>query len=171
MLYRLSPATPSREIIGRRLGKLTPTQAALLALDLERGGSCVHHFGRRQATKFARANQRDVATLWRATTDELERVKRGELALSALRNKPPSEVDRVVAKGGSGVSIPARPSIIRERALADLVCGLEEAIHLLDTAQTLADADTRIGAERFDDAFGVLDAATHVLDELRLAQD
>jgi hypothetical protein len=179
MLYRPTVAeaaipVPPREIVGRCLGKLTPTQAALLALDLERGGACVRLFRPRQAQRFCNANRLDVSALRRASAEELERVERGELDLSKLRHKPPPS-DRVIAQLGAGLGggvwmIPAGPPYLRERALGDLICELEQVIQLLDTVQALADANDRIGPDRFDDAMRALGTATDMLNELRLAQ-
>jgi hypothetical protein len=97
-----------KDINGRRLQRrlrkgLSPVHRALLAIELESGGACLHHLSRRQAKRLTGANQRHVTSLRQASAEQREQVKRGQLALSSLPNKPPSDasLDRLVVKAGA----------------------------------------------------------------------
>jgi len=102
------PATPIRDVVGRKLARrlkagLNPTHRALLALDLECGALWLHHLSRAQARALTKAAGGYVATLRRATPEQREAVKRGELALSTLHNnKAPTDqaIERWIAKVG-----------------------------------------------------------------------
>jgi hypothetical protein len=134
-----SPAFPSaapvRDVVGKKLARrlrkgLSPAHRALLAHDLETGECWLHGLTRRQACALTGASLGYATTLAKASAEEIERVKRGALALSQLHNKPKSDafkaftratkeveaefgdaddiavgefVDRVFAKLGDGV--------------------------------------------------------------------
>jgi ethanolamine ammonia-lyase large subunit len=84
---------------------LSPTHAALLAYELETGTLRLYGLPRHEACRHTHASASYVATIARATAEERAALKRGEIALGQLHNKPkapPSdaEVDRIIAKIG-----------------------------------------------------------------------
>jgi hypothetical protein len=100
--------TDVKDISGRRLRRrlrkgLNPAHRALLAYELETGGAWLRDLTRRDACVLTGAPASAVATLCRASDEERERIKGGQLALSALHKKPPSDayLDRLVVKAGA----------------------------------------------------------------------
>jgi hypothetical protein len=86
-----------------RRGDLCPTHKALLAFGLQSGELVLHHLTRLQACAVTTASAGYVATLSKATTAEIEAVKRGELRLNALHKKPltDAQVERLIMKIGA----------------------------------------------------------------------
>lgn len=96
-----------KNINGRRLRRrrkgLSPTHRALLAYELEAGGASIHDLTRHDACALTGASRSYVATVFRASDEEREQVKSGQLALAVLHNKPPSDsyLDRLILKVGA----------------------------------------------------------------------
>jgi hypothetical protein len=90
----------------RKRRGLSPTHAALLAHELETGMVWLHHLPRRQACLLTGASIGYVTTIANATPEERAAIKRGELALGKLHNKPKqpladAEIDRLVETIGA----------------------------------------------------------------------
>jgi hypothetical protein len=103
-----TPPTPVKDISGRKLAKrlrrgMSPVFAALLAHDMETGRVRLHRLTRQQSCSVTGASWGYTSTLARATEEEVERVKRGELSLSALHNKPKSDPFKALANASNEV--------------------------------------------------------------------
>jgi hypothetical protein len=171
-----SPAEPPspliRTIDGRKLARrlhkgLSPTHAALLAHELETGTCRLHRLSRRQACSFTGASWGYVATLARASEEEIERVEKGTLALSELHNTRKSDpfkalanamneveaeldddesitvgefIDRVFAKLGDGVLAAAFDRLTAPASATNDIAMADRAMNAPDTQPSLFEA-------------------------------
>jgi hypothetical protein len=104
-------AVPVKDInahlLNRRVRKgLGPTQAALLAYELEVGTARLREIPRREACRLTGASVGYVATIAKASPEERAAILRGDLPVTRLHNKPKAlptddELDRLVAMIGA----------------------------------------------------------------------